>query len=206
MASYVDLFNETSFTGDNLTTNFLTVQSSLLLPGLAGNSLLGLDSSSTAVAYTLTNGQLLIGRTGSAPYASTLSGTVNQVIVTNGIGSITLSAPQDIATTSSPTFAGLTLSGLTASSLMATDEKNAAQSLGLTTITHMLLGISGTNLEIDTPQDISPTASPAFASLPISPNTSTPLIQLSGLLGAGNLQYDDDTLGMEINDNHGTYV
>ena len=57
-----------------------------------------------------TDGQLLIGNTtGNTLTKSTLTGTANQVIVTNGGGSITLSTPQSIATTSSPTFAGLTL-------------------------------------------------------------------------------------------------
>lgn len=57
-----------------------------------------------------TDGQLLIGNTtGNTLTKSTLTGTANQVTVTNGGGSITLSTPQSIATTSSPTFAGLTL-------------------------------------------------------------------------------------------------
>ncbi len=40
----------------------------------------------------------------------TVQGTSNQVIVNNNAGTITLSTPQDINTSSSPTFAGLTLS------------------------------------------------------------------------------------------------
>ena len=59
---------------------------------------------------TYTNGQLLIGNTtGNTLTKATLTGTANQVVVTNGTGSITLSTPQSIATTSSPTFAALTL-------------------------------------------------------------------------------------------------
>ena len=57
----------------------------------------------------LTNGQLYIGVTNASVVASTLTGTPNQVIVTNGPGSITLSLPQDIGTASSPTFASTTL-------------------------------------------------------------------------------------------------
>lgn len=66
----------------------------------------GIDSSAA------TNGQIFIGN-GSGLSLSTLTGTSNQVTVTNGAGSITLSTPQDIASGSSPTFTGLTLSGLT---------------------------------------------------------------------------------------------
>ena len=71
---------------------------------------------------TYTDGQLLIGNTtGNTLTKATLTGTSNQVNVTNGNGSITLSTPQDINTGSSPTFAGMTLSGLTANSGVYTD-------------------------------------------------------------------------------------
>ena len=58
-----------------------------------------------------TNGQLPIGSTGADPVLAALTGTANQVTVTNGAGTITLSGPQDLAAASSPTFAGLTLTG-----------------------------------------------------------------------------------------------
>jgi hypothetical protein len=59
-------------------------------------------------------GKLFIGRTsGNSPAVATLTGTTNRVTVTNADGTITLSGPQDLGTTNSPTFAGLTLSGLT---------------------------------------------------------------------------------------------
>ena len=67
------------------------------------------DGSSTLQDITLDNGELLIGSTGAAPVATTLTGTTDQVIVTNGAGTITLSLPQSINTTSSPTFDSLTL-------------------------------------------------------------------------------------------------
>ncbi|HFC76863.1 MAG TPA: hypothetical protein ENJ27_01395, partial [Candidatus Moranbacteria bacterium] len=51
-----------------------------------------------------------------------LTGTANQITITDGgaNGNVTLSTPQDIATTSSPTFSGITLSGLTAGSAIFT--------------------------------------------------------------------------------------
>ena len=74
---------------------------------------------------TYTNGQLLIGNTtGNTLTKTTLTGTTNQITVTNGTGSITLSTPQDIATTSSPTFSGLILSVVTKTgtySILASD-------------------------------------------------------------------------------------
>ena len=42
--------------------------------------------------------------------AASITGTVNQVNITNGVGSITLSTPQDIATTSNPIFNNITVS------------------------------------------------------------------------------------------------
>lgn len=62
---------------------------------------------------TLTNGQLPIGSTGNPPVAASLTGTANQITVTGGVGTITLSTPQSIATSSSPTFAGLTVGSAT---------------------------------------------------------------------------------------------
>ncbi|MEA2105261.1 MAG: hypothetical protein U9P82_00845, partial [Bacteroidota bacterium] len=62
-----------------------------------------------------TDGQLLIGNTVTDSLSrSTLTGTTNQINITNGNGNITLSTPQDIHTGASPEFVGLTLSGLAA--------------------------------------------------------------------------------------------
>ena len=58
----------------------------------------------TALTATPSNGQLPIGN-GTCYALATLTGTTNQVTVTNGAGSITLSLPQSINTTSSPHFA-----------------------------------------------------------------------------------------------------
>jgi len=52
-----------------------------------------------------TDGQLLIGKTGDVPVLGSVVGTTNQITSTPGAGTITLSTPQDIATTSTPQFA-----------------------------------------------------------------------------------------------------
>lgn len=72
--------------------------SSLTDTGLTANSFLysgtgGLLSTTAAP----TNGQLLIGSTGSTPVSATLSGTSNQISVTNGAGSVTLGLPSSLA-------------------------------------------------------------------------------------------------------------
>jgi hypothetical protein len=81
----------------------------LILPNLDPNSVPYIDNNNTVQDKVLTNGQLLIGNTGNPPSANTITGTTNQVIVTGGSGSITLATPQDIATTSSPTFNNITV-------------------------------------------------------------------------------------------------
>ncbi len=66
----------------------------------------------TGTTTTPANGQIPIGN-GSTYTAATIAGTANQVVVTNGAGSVTLSLPQSIATGSSPSFAGLSVGALT---------------------------------------------------------------------------------------------
>ncbi|HBQ84503.1 MAG TPA: hypothetical protein DD745_16760, partial [Bacteroidales bacterium] len=61
-----------------------------------------------------TANQLLgMNNAGDANEYKSLLGTTNRISVTHGLGTITLSAPQDIHTGASPTFNGLTVSGLT---------------------------------------------------------------------------------------------
>jgi hypothetical protein len=82
------------------------------ISGLTAKAPLYADANKIITSLPLTNGQLVVGSTGAIPVAVTLTGTTNRVTVTNGAGSITLSGPQDLATTSTPTFAGETLTGL----------------------------------------------------------------------------------------------
>lgn len=70
------------------------------------------NGTSAVTSYALTNGQVLIGQTGGAPAAATLTAGTG-VGITNGTNSITVAIGQAVGTGDSPTFAGLTLSGLT---------------------------------------------------------------------------------------------
>lgn len=60
--------------------------------------LLGSGTDAITSLGVATDGQLVIGSTGIDPVLATLTGTADQVSVTNGAGSITLSTPQDIDT------------------------------------------------------------------------------------------------------------
>ena len=86
----------------------------LTLSGIGANmALITAPGSGLITGVTLNNGQFVIGATGAAPAAASITGTTNQVVVSNGANSITLSLPQSINTAASVTFNALTLSGLT---------------------------------------------------------------------------------------------
>jgi len=70
--------------------------------------LLGSGTGPVTPLGVASNGQIPIGSAGADPVLATITGTVNQVNVANGAGTITLSTPQDIHTGASPTFAGIT--------------------------------------------------------------------------------------------------
>jgi len=76
-----------------------------------GGVLLGSGTDAITATAVLTNGQLLIGDNSGDPTIATLTGTSNQVTVTNGAGSITLSTPQNIHTSATPTFGTITTTG-----------------------------------------------------------------------------------------------
>ena len=91
----------------------------------------------------VTNGQLLIGRTSdNTMQLATLTGTTDQIVVTNGSSAITLSTPQSINTTSTPRFARLGLgTGAGASAVLTTT--------GTFDTGYYNAGNSGTSLTID---------------------------------------------------------
>lgn len=78
------------------------------------------NGTSAVTSYALANGQVLVGQTGGAPAAATLTGGTG-VGITNGSNSITISIGQAVGTGDSPTFANVTASGLTASQYVRTN-------------------------------------------------------------------------------------
>lgn len=86
---------------------------------------LPVTSGGTALNSSGGNGRLLIGNTSNTFTSANLIGTANRITVSNGDGSITLSAPQDINTTSNPQFGSLgigTASSNTAGEIRATNQ------------------------------------------------------------------------------------
>jgi len=103
---------------------------SMTLSGLTTDSLLYASSGGTISSLgAATDGQIPIGSTGTTPVLATITGTANQVTVTNGAGSITLSAPQDIATTSSPTFEDITITGLSGTTITTESVETSIEEL-----------------------------------------------------------------------------
>lgn len=108
-----------------------------------------------------------------------VAGTANQITITDdGDGTITISTPQDIHTGASPEFTGLTLSGLTASRLMATDGAKAADSVA--TLSSWIAGTTNQiivtddgdgTITLSTPQDIHTGASPTFDGITLTGET-----------------------------------
>ncbi|MES2273604.1 MAG: hypothetical protein V4487_05395, partial [Chlamydiota bacterium] len=64
----------------------------------------------TSVTFPV-SGTLLSTTNASGNYVSSITGTANQVIASAATGAVTLSLPQNIATTSSPTFGGINING-----------------------------------------------------------------------------------------------
>jgi len=171
-------------------SNTLPVSFSYIPIGGTPNGIAYLDSDGSITSTgALTNGQLVIGRTGNSPVLGALTGTVNRITVTNGAGTITLSTPQDIAAASSPTFAGLTLSGLAARSFLFSGAGSLLSSTVAPTNGQLLIGSTGANpvsaaltgtanqvtvtngagsITLSLPQNIAVGSSPTFTALTLS--------------------------------------
>ena len=89
--------------------------------GVALNNDRIMVSSSDAIveAGAMTNGQMLIGSTGAAPVVAGITGTANQVAVGYGAGTVSLSLPQSIATTSAVSFGSITCTSFVTAPIFA---------------------------------------------------------------------------------------
>jgi len=102
----------TNLTADNLSGVLPVSKGGTGLSSIEkGAILLGNNSSYLLTTRVLKDGELLIGDGIDEPSIGTIQGTAGQITVTNEPGKITLSLPQSIATSASPTFSSLTLSG-----------------------------------------------------------------------------------------------
>ena len=93
---------ETSFTGNTSIVTLGTVTT-----GTWNATTIAANRGGTGVTSSTGNGNLLIGNSSNGWTVAALTGTSNRITVTNGSGSITISTPQDINTSSNPQFGSL---------------------------------------------------------------------------------------------------
>lgn len=106
-SSKVSVSNGNGINGD---ISIDVVESAININNLSGT--LSVSKGGTGLTSLGTANTILgVNNAGNGLEYKTLTGTANQISVTHSSGTITLSTPQDIATSSSPTFAGLTISG-----------------------------------------------------------------------------------------------
>lgn len=164
ISGYQSLLNlDTVYTDDINALQVTTVNETIT--GVNPYSVLAVDVNDNIVGTNLTNGQVLIGSTGLGAVAATLTGTVHEVIVTNSAGAVTLSLPQAIDTTSSPSFANITDSGLTASELVATNATKQLESVAITNANGCNTTFSGSTLACTMTQNLTTTGQPSFANI-----------------------------------------
>ena len=101
---YADLLNKSEISADEV------IIGNLILPNLSPDSVPYIDDQNTVQDRVLADGQVLIGQSGGPPINATLTGTSDEILITNGPGSITLSTPQPIGPSSDPSFHNLTVS------------------------------------------------------------------------------------------------
>ena len=95
----------------------VTVSNSLTVSGLTANGAVSTGAAGLLVSTALTNGQLLIGSTGAAPAAGTLTGGTG-ITVTNGAGSITIDIDNtEVVTSFSGGTTGLTPASATSGAI-----------------------------------------------------------------------------------------
>ncbi|MCX6106439.1 MAG: hypothetical protein NTY08_11485 [Proteobacteria bacterium] len=112
---YVNATGRVSYGTSLLSTDIPALNASTIASGA-----IAVANGGTGLTSTPTNGQLLIGNASSGYTLSTLSaGSFAGVSISTASGSITLDTAQDIRTSASPTFSGLSVTNFTASSLVA---------------------------------------------------------------------------------------
>ena len=132
---------------------------------------------------------------GVATGVTSITGTANQVIASASTGSVTLSLPQDIATTSTPSFLGLTLSGPPANRAVIL---NGANTLAASATTSTELGfVSGVTSSIQT--QINSVSTVANAALPETGGTMSGAIAMGSnkITGMANGTAPADAITLE---------
>jgi filamentous hemagglutinin len=173
---------------------------SMSAPATVINSIDGLSGAlQLGSGLQITNGQIALSQASPSSIVTNLQGTTNQVLLSGSTGSISLSLPQDISPTSSPTFAGLSLSSplpVTSGGTNATNPITARSSLGA--------AASGVNSDITSLTNLS-TISPS-SSLRVGSNTQTLALQGSTTTLSDTANGYNSTLAFSVPTQNSTIV
>jgi len=156
--TYISLFNENAANSQ--------------FANIIANSVVITDQYGMLKSKVLSDDELLVGKSNNEPQAKKIVGTPKQVNINSSSTAITLSLPQDIDTTSTPTFNNISLNSLLSDKIISVDNNGLLKSLSHSSSTGMLINISGSTLSIDTPQDLRTSATPRFSGL-LPNNTSS---------------------------------
>ncbi|HUY53090.1 MAG TPA: hypothetical protein VMV24_00745 [Candidatus Dormibacteraeota bacterium] len=173
---------------------FVSMSAPTLVPAV--NSIDGLTGAiQLGTGLQITNGQIalspsILGLTSSVPTSTSstpagasvtkLQGTANQVIASGSTGSITLSLPQDISSSSTPNFAGLNLSNPLSTINGGTGSTSASGSRA-----NLGAAASGSNSDITSLTNVS--SIKPNSSLTVGSNTQTLSLQSSSTVITGSV-------------------
>ena len=137
--STTSLYDSTTTTGVVSTTNTTSLYSNTtnFTTGQVNTSVLSVSGSGAGISVDPTTGHVVVSNTGvtsivagagisisgstgavtvsanPSGVVTSITGTADEIIVSSSTGAVVLSTPQPIATTSTPTFAGATIRGIT---------------------------------------------------------------------------------------------
>jgi hypothetical protein len=146
---------------------------------------IALGSGGTGITTAPTSGQTLLGTAGGLWVVASIAGTTNQITVTPGSGTLTLSTPQNLHTAATPTFASLTLSGLTANSFAYSGTAGLLTTTTAPTNGQLLVGQTGAAPTLGTIVGTGgTTATFSGTTWTINSPSSTGITSINGLSGA----------------------
>ena len=160
----------------------------------AGTAIIPVQRGGTGITAVPSYGELLIGNGKGYSLNTLMAGPTLGVMISNGTGSITLDTVQDIRTTASPNFSGLTISSLKNQMLKADATGNLA-SASATDITDTL-GFTPVNRAGDTM--LGPLAIPRIVQF----GTSAPELSTNG---NGSIYFDQTSGQFKVSQNGSVY-
>jgi hypothetical protein len=113
----------------NITSGGVQNLAAVSATGLSG--IVPIANGGTALSTTPTDGQLLVGNGTNYTLATLTQASANRVLITNAAGSITISTPQDINTSSNVQFGTLGVNGAVASNTVFSVNGSNAYRIGM---------------------------------------------------------------------------